>query len=102
MLKKRIASSMIALSFFALPAVSHASPLMTLPFSGMDVVTKLADWLDLGAPRAAARPARAQRSRMKNGCGIDPNGQPLCTPGGGFGGGAGAGATSSTDDGSNG
>ncbi|MFL6195832.1 MAG: hypothetical protein ACJ75H_16760 [Thermoanaerobaculia bacterium] len=99
MLKKRIALAVLSLSVLSFPAASQALPLMGLPLSGVDVVTKVADWLDLGAVRAAraARPARRQRSRIKNGCSIDPNGQPICLPGTG---GAGSGATSSTGDGS--
>lgn len=94
MLKKRIALAVLSLSVLSLPTASQASPLMGLPLSGVDVMTKVADWLDLGVFRA--RPARRQRSRIKNGCSIDPNGQPICEPGAG----AGSGATSSTGDGS--
>lgn len=101
MLKKRIAlAAVLSLSVVSFPTASQASPLMGLPLSGVDVVTKVADWLDLGAFRTerAARPARARRSRMKNGCSIDPNGQPICEPGAG----AGAGATSSSTGGGSG
>lgn len=102
MLKKRIAlAAALSLSVVSFPAASQASPLMGLPLSGVEVVTKMAGWLDVGIFRAeraerAARPARARRSRMKNGCSIDPNGQPVCEPGAG----AGAGSTSSSTDGS--
>jgi hypothetical protein len=107
MLKKRIALAVTALSFLTLPTASQALPLSPLP--EMEVMTKLADWLDRlpgalrGTParaaRARPRPARAGRNRVKNGCAIDPNGQPLCDPVTK----PGAGATaSSTDGGSDG
>jgi hypothetical protein len=100
MLKKRIALAVTALSFLTLPTASQALPLSPLP--EMEVMTKLADWLDRlpGALRGTpARPARAGRNRVKNGCAIDPNGQPLCDPVTK----PGAGATaSSMDDGSEG
>lgn len=99
MLKKRIAPALLlSLSLVSLPAASQASPLVDLPISRVDVAMKLAGWLDAlqgHGFRTAGRPARTPRS-IKNGCSIDPNGQPLCGPGAG---GPGAGATTSSTGG---
>jgi hypothetical protein len=90
MLKKRIfpAIAVLSLSLVSLPAASHAAPLAGLPFSGADVVMKLADWLDLlpgSALRAKAPRVPYSRRGTKNGCAIDPNGATLCQPGSGSG-----------------
>jgi hypothetical protein len=84
MLKKRIVVSAIILCLFTLfsPCLSQAMPLSWLP--GPDAIAKLAQGWDLltGLRHApAARPAGRQGLQVKNGCGIDPQGQPLCGPG---------------------
>jgi len=86
MLKKGLVIPTIVLGLFLLfnPGVSRAMPLGWLP--GPDVVAKLAQGWDLltGLRHTpAARPAGRQGLQRKSGCGIDPQGQPLCGPGAG-------------------
>jgi hypothetical protein len=73
MLNKRIVATAVVLCL-STSSVSHATPLAWLP--SPEVLVKLALWWD-GLP-VVRHPARSTRSRSKVGCGIDPNGNPLC------------------------
>jgi len=83
------------------PAPSQAAPWGWTPASGpaaASLFAKIERWwnrvvLNGQEGNGQERPASEQR---KNGCGIDPNGQPLCGTGTGPGGGAGT-ATASGD-----
>jgi hypothetical protein len=86
MLKKKLGIISTVLAFFLLlaPAASQALP----AFSPQADVTasfldRLAHWLDLLAGGPGKRtPAPGVTPRTaQNGCGIDPQGQPTCTPG---------------------
>ena len=76
MLKKRIVVSAIAICL-SIPSISQASPLSWI--QGPGALVKLAQlWSRLPGAHPA-RPARpAARSPQKQGCGMDPNGAPLC------------------------
>jgi hypothetical protein len=78
MLKKKIVVATIMLGI-SLPSLSNAVPLSWAP--GPDVIAKLSRLWDLlpGKHAPSTRPARQAR---KNGCGMDPNGAPLCGGGG--------------------
>jgi hypothetical protein len=69
-------------SLLLAPGLSQASPLSWMP--SPDALAKIARWWDLlpglGHHATAAKPTGLQ---TKNGCGIDPQGQPLCQPGSG-------------------
>jgi hypothetical protein len=72
MLKKKIVVTAMAVCL-SIPSISQASPLSWI--SAPEVVTKLARlWERL----PGVRPARSVRSHSKQGCGMDPNGAPLC------------------------
>jgi hypothetical protein len=77
-------------SLFLAPGLSQASPLSWMP--GPDALAKIARWWDL-LPGLRHHAPAAKPVQTKNGCGIDPQGQPLCQPGTGSGA-----TTSSTDD----
>ncbi|HEY0510619.1 MAG TPA: hypothetical protein VGH73_01860 [Thermoanaerobaculia bacterium] len=79
MLKKRIviATTALSLSLLLNAGISQATPLSWAP--APNVLEKLAQWWDLlPGTHPAARPARHKGTQTKNGCGIDPNGGPLC------------------------
>jgi hypothetical protein len=75
MLRKRIVVATIALAL-TVPGLSQAAPLSWT--SGPSVLTR---WLDLLPGWQHAPAARSARDTRKNGCGMDPNGVPLCGPG---------------------
>ena len=84
MLKKRIVvpAIVLGLSFLFNPGSLQAMPLSWV--IGPDAVAKLAQGWDLltGLRHTpAARPAGRRGFSPKSGCGIDPQGQPLCGPG---------------------
>jgi hypothetical protein len=95
MLKKKSWILFPALTLFLLlaPIPSHAAPTGS-PLFGAGVPAglfdKLAQWLDVLAGDAKARTPRTPRTPrapahsvtipQKHGCGIDPQGQPYCTP----------------------
>jgi hypothetical protein len=86
MLKNKfvVSTILLGLCLTLVPAASQAMPASWAP--GAETLAKLAHWWDFGsligsAPRpgeAPARPVRRQGAPLKNGCGIDPNGKPLC------------------------
>jgi hypothetical protein len=95
MLKNRIVVMALVLTLLAVlaPAPSQAAPWGWNAASGPATAgffLKIERWLNR-VLNSQERPAPAQEQR-KNGCGIDPNGQPLCGTGTGPGGGGGAGA----------
>jgi hypothetical protein len=73
MLKKKIVVTAIALCL-SIPSLSQASPLVWIP--GPGALVKLAQLWDRLPGVHAARPAA-----RKQGCGMDPNGVPLCVSG---------------------
>jgi hypothetical protein len=75
MLKKKIFVIAIAVCL-SIPSISQASPLSWIP--GPGVLVKLAQLWDR---LPGVHPARPARSHQKQGCGMDPNGSPLCGPG---------------------
>ena len=88
MLKKKTWILVPALALFLLlaPTLSQAAPTGT-PLRHADVTSslldKLADWLDVlkaRTPRTPRTPARHDTILQKHGCGIDPQGQMVCTP----------------------
>ncbi|HEX4959580.1 MAG TPA: hypothetical protein VF173_01980 [Thermoanaerobaculia bacterium] len=89
MLKKKlgIISTILSISLLFAPGVSQALPFAS-PAAPEDAAPRLLDkldhWLDLLSLRAGGRrthaPAPRAWSQPKNGCGIDPQGQP-CNPG---------------------
>jgi hypothetical protein len=83
MLKKRIVVSAITLAL-SIPCLAQAAPLSWTP--GPDVLAQLSRWWDLLPGWQPAPAARSARDARKNGCGMDPNGVPLCGPGPGSGG----------------
>lgn len=92
MLKKKMAAMCIPLMFAILftPAISYAVPIAgtgapeRAALGTLAKLVQLWNWLH----PAAERPAPALQ---KNGCGIDPQGQPACGTGNGPGGGLAAG-----------
>lgn len=69
-------------SLLLVPGLSQASPLSWMP--GPAALAKIARlWNFLPGPGHHAPVARTLPT--KNGCGIDPQGQPLCQPGSGSG-----------------
>jgi len=86
MLKNKLATVLLVLAFALLlvPAASQAAPLR-LPHSGgvASLFDQVVQWWDHLAGHAFGRtPAVRSTNLPKNGCGIDPNGQPvLCNPG---------------------
>ena len=72
MLKKRIVVSAIAICL-SIPSISQASPLSWI--SGPGALVKLAQLWD---QLPGVHPAHSARSHQKQGCGMDPNGAPLC------------------------
>ncbi len=76
MLKKKIVVFAMAVCF-SVPSLSQASPLSWI--SGPDALVKLARLWERLPGVHPARPAA--RSHQKQGCGMDPNGAPLCGPG---------------------
>ncbi|HKI05924.1 MAG TPA: hypothetical protein VKK31_28340 [Thermoanaerobaculia bacterium] len=85
MLKKRLVIVALVLAFSATlaPAPSQAAPWgwagsRTSMADGL--VVKIERWLRL-LLNGTERPARQEPAQQKNGCGIDPNGSPLCGPG---------------------
>lgn len=85
MLKSRfaVAAVVLALLVALAPAPSQAAPrgwnAVSVP-SVSSLFEKIGRWWNqtLSGPD---RPARQQATAPKIGCGIDPNGQPLCGPG---------------------
>jgi hypothetical protein len=68
----------------AFPAPSHAAPAgrsLSRPAAAAIVLDRLAQWWDLLSAGRASEPGAASRIQEKNGCGIDPQGGPLCGPG---------------------
>jgi hypothetical protein len=101
MLKNRIVVMAFLLTLLAAfaPAPSQAAPRGWNPASGpaaAGLFLKIERWwnrvLNGQELNGQERPASEQR---KNGCGIDPNGQPLCGTGTGPGGGGAGNATAS-------
>jgi hypothetical protein len=75
MLKKKIVVIAITLCL-SIPSISQAVSLSWIP--GPDALVKLAQlWNRL----PGAHPAPSARSHQKQGCGMDPNGVPLCASG---------------------
>jgi hypothetical protein len=105
MLKKRLVVATLILVFLVAftPAPSQAAPWGWTAASGPAATgffTRIERWLSSflnGAPQGPERPAQ----RQKNGCGIDPNGSPLCGTGGGAGSGLTAALPDPTDSGLN-
>ncbi len=88
MLKYRFAATVIALTLLValVPPASHAAPWGWAPASPAGLFERIGDWWNQalrGAERATHPQAAAARPKI--GCGIDPNGQPLCNPGTGTG-----------------
>jgi hypothetical protein len=82
MLKNKfvVSTILLGLCLTLVPVASQAMPASWAP--GAETLAKLAHWWDFGslvnpAPRPGKAPAR-QGASPKNGCGIDPNGKPLC------------------------
>jgi len=73
MLKKKIVVTAIAVCL-SVPSLSQASPLSWI--SGPGALTKLTQLWERLQHAHPARPAA--RSHQKQGCGMDPNGVPLC------------------------
>jgi hypothetical protein len=88
MLKYRFAVTAIALALLVAlaPTPSHAAPWGWSPASPAGLFERIGDWWNQ-AFRGTERvtPLRPAAARPKIGCGIDPNGQPLCNPGPGAG-----------------
>ena len=86
MLKNQLAIVLLTLAFALLlaPAASQAAPL-GLPHSGgvASLFDQVVHWWDRLAGHTLGRtPAPRAADLSKNGCGIDPNGQPVpCNPG---------------------
>jgi hypothetical protein len=108
MLKKRFLFVALTLTIWTAvaPAVVSARPIRGERVSQWKTaVSMLMTWWGIfGAPERGTVPAR-QTDWIKNGCGIDPNGTPLCDPdpSGGTGGGTGIGGSGlegGSDDGS--
>jgi hypothetical protein len=93
MLKKKILILAPAVTLFLLlaplpsQAVSTVTPLFPTDIHA-SLLDKLTPWLDFLADGAKAKKPRAPRAPArhavslpeKHGCGIDPQGQPYCTP----------------------
>jgi hypothetical protein len=75
MLKKKIVVTAIVVCL-SVPSLSQASPLSWI--SGPGALVKLAQLWDR---LPGVHPARPARRHQKQGCGMDPNGVPLCGPG---------------------
>ncbi|HTG35867.1 MAG TPA: hypothetical protein VLB76_23320 [Thermoanaerobaculia bacterium] len=75
MLKKKIVVTAITLCL-SIPSLSQALPLSWIP--GPGALVKLAQLWDR---LPGVHPARTARSHQKQGCGMDPNGVPLCASG---------------------
>jgi hypothetical protein len=75
MLKKKIVVTAITVCL-SIPSISQASPLSWIP--GPGALVKLVQLWDRLPGVHTARPAR---SHQKQGCGMDPNGAPLCVSG---------------------
>lgn len=94
MLKYRFAVTVITVALLAalVPTPSHAAPRGWSPAAPASLLERIGDWWSqaLRGAERATRPEPAA-ARPKIGCGIDPNGQPLCNPGTG-----GSGLTAST------
>ena len=75
MLKNKIVVFAMA-ACLSVPTLSQASPLSWIP--GPGALVKLAQFWDRLPGAHPARPAA--RSHQKQGCGMDPNGAPLCGP----------------------
>jgi hypothetical protein len=83
MLKRKIviSATMLSCSLFLAPT------LQALPRDGESLLARLASWVSVVRHASPASPARAARTAppakpriaSKNGCGIDPQGQPLCS-----------------------
>jgi hypothetical protein len=73
MLKKKIVVTAIAVCL-SVPSLSQASPLSWIP--GPDALVNLARLWERLPGVHPARPVA--RSHQKQGCGMDPNGAPLC------------------------
>ena len=76
MLKKKIVVTAITLCL-SIPSISQAVPLSWIP--GPGALVRLARIWDRLQDAHTARPAA--RSHQKQGCGMDPNGSQLCSPG---------------------
>jgi len=79
MLKRRILIPATALGCSLLLAPT----LQALPLDGAGLFARLSSWVSVLRPAGPARAARAAapakpRIADKNGCGIDPQGKPVC------------------------
>ena len=81
MLKRKIFISATALGC----ALLLAPTLQAFPLDGEGFLSRLSSWVLVTRPANPAPAARTAapakpRATEKNGCGIDPQGQPLCGP----------------------
>src|SRR5436305_11043927 len=85
MLKKKLwtISTMLIISLLLAPVASQARTRPS-PLLGVDVAAsplgQLAHWFDFLTGGAKTRTPARRTVKPKNGCGIDPQGQPLCSP----------------------
>ncbi len=78
MLKKRIVVAAISLGL-CLPALSSATPLSWTPQP--DLLASITRLWNLLPGLHHGTPAPFARDHRKSGCGMDPEGKPLCSPG---------------------